>query len=80
MKKMEEMEKMECVTTHLPNELNLKMDGAQEEGEGEEDGEEGENIDRSFSKLSSSSNNQFFIPNLKYFPRAYLLTSLQLFF
>jgi hypothetical protein len=74
MKKMEQVEKMECVTTHLPNELNLEMDGAQEEGEGgeDEDGEEGENIDRNFLKHSpSSSNNQtshtkpiFLLPHL----------------
>jgi hypothetical protein len=29
MKKMEEMEEMEFVTTHLPNKLFLKMDGTQ---------------------------------------------------
>jgi hypothetical protein len=71
---------MECVTTHLPNELDLEMDGAQEEGEGEEDGEEGDNINRNFLKHSSSFDNQFFIPNPKYYPRTYLLTSLQHFF
>jgi hypothetical protein len=51
------MEEKEFATTHLPNELNLEMDVAQEkeeeeEEEEEEEGEEG-NIDRKLLKHSS---------------------------